>query len=321
MGKISWTKDGFIRMFDEMKALRQSEHLKEFLPKKQKSRREDDERGTYLKAKMLEGEIYFHCVKKMKDGKNFESFAKLNVSQVRQLRKIIRKKDDGLYEKYREIRAFCNAEKIPEELYINSKEVNRTTEFDMVYDCLSEILGIPDSKECKKSRGTDFIFTRGTYLWEVQEDEKMEKREEQALKEIREADNLKKTEKETLIKSRRGQGRFRERIMDWCDECIFAGVKNPIFLRAGHLKPWAVCSNQERLDPYNGVLLTPAADFLLDRGFISFSDDGTVLFSGEIDSKILKSMGIDSKRKYKMNLVDDSQVEYIRYHRENVFRK
>ena len=41
----------------------------------------------------------------------------------------------------------------------------------------------------------------------------------------------------------------------------------------------------------NGLLLTPDADLLFDRGFISFEDDGDVLVSRRIDREDLRRLG------------------------------
>jgi putative restriction endonuclease len=37
-------------------------------------------------------------------------------------------------------------------------------------------------------------------------------------------------------------------------------------LRASHIKPWSDCSNRERLDPLNGLLLVAHIDALFDNG-------------------------------------------------------
>jgi hypothetical protein len=49
-------------------------------------------------------------------------------------------------------------------------------------------------------------------------------------------------------------------------------------LRASHIRPWRHSDNQTRLDGENGLLLTPSIDPLFE-GFISFEDNGRLLFS------------------------------------------
>ena len=50
-------------------------------------------------------------------------------------------------------------------------------------------------------------------------------------------------------------------------------------LVASHIKPWSSSSNVERLDPFNGLILTPNLDRAFDRGFITFDEDGAILVS------------------------------------------
>jgi putative restriction endonuclease len=55
------------------------------------------------------------------------------------------------------------------------------------------------------------------------------------------------TEREALIVARRGQGLFKQRVMEIETRCRITGVTNPIHLRASHCKPWRDSDNQERL--------------------------------------------------------------------------
>lgn len=86
---------------------------------------------------------------------------------------------------------------------------------------------------------------------------------------IRKNQDIPETEKETLIKARKGQGKFRDDVLNLHKRCPFTGVSHPVFLTAGHLKPWSRCSdNQERLDPLNGLPLTPVAKSWIDLTFV-----------------------------------------------------
>jgi putative restriction endonuclease len=131
---------------------------------------------------------------------------------------------------------------------------------------------------------------------------------------------ISETEKETLIKARKGQGDFRDDVIDVFKSCPFTGISNERFLIAGHLKPWAKCSNnKERLDPLNGLPLSPVADRLVDRGWATFNDDGTVLFSPKMSLDDLRKMGIDPFVKYQIPIHDARQLDYIAYHRDKIF--
>ena len=63
---------------------------------------------------------------------------------------------------------------------------------------------------------------------------------------------------------------FKQRVMQVETRCRLTGVDRPEHLRASHCKPWRDANNEERLDAENGLLLTPDADHLFDRGFFDF---------------------------------------------------
>lgn len=110
--------------------------------------------------------------------------------------------------------------------------------------------------------------------------------EEQIEAEIVSSTEIDATEKEQLVQARRGQGRFRQNLRTFEHGCRITGVTDARFLIASHIKPWRSSTNEERLDGENGLLLSPTIDFLFDRGFISFSDDGTLLVSPVADEQV-----------------------------------
>lgn len=107
---------------------------------------------------------------------------------------------------------------------------------------------------------------------------------------------LPETEREALIVARRGQGLFKQRVMQVESRCRITGVANPIHLRASHCKPWRDSKNEERLNGENGLLLTPTMDHLFDRGFISFEDSGVVIVSPVAHVPSLNRMGVATDR-------------------------
>jgi len=87
------------------------------------------------------------------------------------------------------------------------------------------------------------------------------------------------TDREAIIRARRGQGLFKQRVMQIERRCRITAVDNAIHLLASHCKPWRDSKNEERLDGENGLLLTPKIDHLFDRGFIGFEDSGVLIVS------------------------------------------
>src|SRR5690606_28165042 len=92
-----------------------------------------------------------------------------------------------------------------------------------------------------------------------------------------------------------GQQAFRSAMLDyWGGACAVTGIALPEPLRASHAKPWADCtSDAERLDVFNGFLLSANLDALFDRFLISFSDVGDLLVSPDIAPADRALLGLD----------------------------
>ncbi len=122
------------------------------------------------------------------------------------------------------------------------------------------------------------------------------------------------TDKVSLIKSRVGQGDFRNGLLNYWEGCAVTGYKTPAMLIASHIKPWRDSNNQERLDSYNGLLLTPNIDKAFDSGFISFDSKGKILISDVFESP--KMLGIEEDMNIKF---ENNHRKYLDYHRGVVF--
>lgn len=143
--------------------------------------------------------------------------------------------------------------------------------------------------------------------------------EEHQVDELRATSGISETEKKAIVLARRGQGLFRTRVSLIERKCRLTGTTNPEYLRASHTKPWRDATNDERLDGDNGFLLTPDADFLFDRGFISFENSGRVLVSPVADMTSIGKMGISQSMLQNVGAFSAGQRQYLEFHRENIF--
>jgi predicted restriction endonuclease len=125
-----------------------------------------------------------------------------------------------------------------------------------------------------------------------------------------------KTEKAMLVNARVGQGSFRQKLIDQWQSCALTGFGNPRLLVASHIKPWRDSNNQERLDPFNGLLLLPNLDKVFDLGYITFSAGGGIMISKELENAAL--LGIKPGMMIKL---DDEHLGYMEFHRDVVFEK
>lgn len=127
------------------------------------------------------------------------------------------------------------------------------------------------------------------------------------------------TERSALMKARRGQGLFRSNVAQVEGHCRLTRVSNPAYLIASHIKPWRHAANDERVDGNNGLMLAPQADYLFDRGFISFGD-GHVLVSPVADEKSLVELGLDPDRPPEVGSFNREQERFLEFHRREIFR-
>lgn len=123
------------------------------------------------------------------------------------------------------------------------------------------------------------------------------------------------TEREAIVKSRIGQGQFRNDLINFWQGCSVTNCKNLPLLVASHIRPWRKCDNVQRLDVYNGLLLTPNLDKLFDRGYISFDDKGRIISSESLPLSDMKTLGVD--RTMKLARIESQHKPYLDFHRNN----
>lgn len=132
-------------------------------------------------------------------------------------------------------------------------------------------------------------------------------------------EELTETERSALVKSRIGQGLFKKLLIAKYDSrCIITGIDEKRLLIASHVKPWAVCSNSERLSAENGLLLTPTFDRLFDRGLITFSDNGRIYFSSQLSSSVIEKLHISDGDSFDLKLSSELK-QNLQYHQDVVF--
>jgi hypothetical protein len=129
------------------------------------------------------------------------------------------------------------------------------------------------------------------------------------------------TDREALIRARRGQGLFRDRVSRIERACRVTKVDRSEHLIASHIQPWRDSSHEARLDGENGLLLTPTVDHLFDKGFISFEDLGRVIISPVADPTSLARMGISTRKALVVGTFSEGQRRYLQAHRDDVLRR
>jgi len=128
------------------------------------------------------------------------------------------------------------------------------------------------------------------------------------------------TEAERLVVQRVGQDLFRAELLEfWQGRCGVTGLAVPGLLRASHIKPWAKCeTDDERLNVFNGLLLAPHVDALFDDGWISFSDDGTLLISPSLPDTARSQLGVSGN--WRVDGLRMAHAPYLAFHRQHELR-
>ena len=137
------------------------------------------------------------------------------------------------------------------------------------------------------------------------------------IKAVENDNTIKMTEKDSIVKSRIGQGIFRKGLIEYWHDCAISQCPLTWMLIASHIKPWRDADNQERLDPYNGLLLLPNYDKLFDLGYISFNSKGKIMYSRLLDKFDRETIGLTNN----LHLVklEEQHLKYLKYHNDNCF--
>lgn len=126
------------------------------------------------------------------------------------------------------------------------------------------------------------------------------------------------TEAKRSVVGRIGQGDFRADLMKyWQGCCPLTGISDQDLLWASHIRRWADCqSDAERLDVYNGLLLSSLWNDAFDKGLVTFDDGGYPQFSPHLGQATRAALGCGKR----ISLTSEHQ-NYLAWHRQRVFRR
>lgn len=123
-----------------------------------------------------------------------------------------------------------------------------------------------------------------------------------------------------IRKSRIGQGSYREKLLEECPFCPITMINDERLLIASHIKPWVASSDEEKIDPKNGYMLSPLYDKLFDRGFITFTPERRMLVSNWISPKNKKRMGLVHNAFIQALPMDKERIKYLKFHADSIYK-
>ncbi len=208
----------------------------------------------------------------------------------------------------------------PPRVYINSG--------DDIYRLIRE-MGIPNIsylsilKLRRLSDGETLYYFRQFIEYSPEVLAEQESSEEEQEETVKNDQSISKTERDSIVRARIGQGEFREKLLLDCPFCPITLVNDERLLIASHIKPWAApgITNSERIDPKNGLALTPTYDKLFDKGFISFTDDKKMMVSPWLSPMNQKRLGIYDGKPVPHLPLDSKRKAYMVYHRDHIFKQ
>lgn len=125
------------------------------------------------------------------------------------------------------------------------------------------------------------------------------------------------TERQGLVTSRVGQGWYRKELLNkWDNKCAVTNLDRIDILIASHIVSWKDSTDQERLDPENGILLSPNLDALFDKHLISFNDNGNIIFSKTLTKKQYELLGVN--KDMKLREVTSGMKKYLKFHNQKL---
>jgi len=128
------------------------------------------------------------------------------------------------------------------------------------------------------------------------------------------------------VKTRANQSFFRKVVMSiYSNKCAVTNIDIPELLIASHIVPWVI-NKKERLNPSNGICLSPLYDKVFDKGYMSLTENYKIIFSSKlskITDEIAYSNFFKSYENERLKLPEKfiPQQEFLEYHRTHIFQK
>lgn len=111
---------------------------------------------------------------------------------------------------------------------------------------------------------------------------------------------------------------YKNQLQEECEElygnpiCVLEKLTYPVLI-ASHIKPFIESNEMEAYDPNNGLLLSRTIDSLFDLKYISFTDEGKIIFSKRLSSDVVefwKNYALDE------HILNEQRRKYLEYHRQ-----
>lgn len=188
--------------------------------------------------------------------------------------------------------------------------------------------GLPGGKKQVEPIWQEFIHNKDALLFESERilaEKEHTSIEHKFAEELKGTQHLKGEYKLREVKTRVNQNVFRQIVIaNYNGKCAITGIDIPDLLLASHIIPWSK-SEEERLNPENGICLSALYDRAYDKGYIGISEKFDILLSREL----IKKHSEDYHAKYFASIAGTKIIlpkkyypkkEFLQFHLDEVFR-
>lgn len=128
------------------------------------------------------------------------------------------------------------------------------------------------------------------------------------------------------VKTRVNQSVFRQMVLsNYSSKCAISDIDIPELLLASHIIPWSK-NEEHRLNPENGICLSPLYDKAFDKGIIGINKNYEVILSTDLKMKketsffkihfsSIENLKINEPNKYL------PRKEFLEFHLDTIFQK
>jgi hypothetical protein len=132
------------------------------------------------------------------------------------------------------------------------------------------------------------------------------------------AKSSKATTRKAIVQARLGQGQFRDSLLEmWHGRCCATGLGHKKLLRASHILAWSSSDDQQRLSPYNGLLLSAAYDAAFDAHLITLAPTGQWENVAGLTEFELEQAGLGKLEDHSVVGLEERHMEYLLKHNQN----
>lgn len=103
----------------------------------------------------------------------------------------------------------------------------------------------------------------------------------------------------------------------WQHQCALCKTNVPVLLEATYSKPWKDCTDEEKLNPMNGLLLCKNHAALYKNGLIAFNGSGKIHIADELDAASYERLQISPSSTVER---EEAHKPFYKWHKKHILK-